>query len=81
MKMRMGRQKYNSWTSLVSNISRGSFIAADFGGDGKVDHCAFITDKSGSNVQIAQHSTDYLKWSYNTSWPKDNGKRILYKVR
>lgn len=76
----MGRQKYNSWISLVSNISRGSFIAADFGGDGKVDH-AFITDKSGSNVQIAQHSTDYLKWSYNTGWPKDNGKRILYKVR
>lgn len=74
--------KYYSWNSLKNNLVKGSFIGKDTGGDGDVNHMAFITDKKadGSQVQIAQHSTNYLKWSNDTGWI-NIGNAIYYIVR
>lgn len=77
----MGRRAYYSWSSLVSTLHPGAFIATDYTGDGEVNHCAFITAKSGSYVGIAQHTDNYHAWSNTTGWPTENGKRILYNVR
>lgn len=77
----MGRRAYYSWSSLVSSLHPGAFIATDYTGDGEVNHCAFITAKNGQYVGIAQHTSNYHDWSYNTGWPTENGKRILYNVR
>ncbi|MBS6374541.1 MAG: amidase domain-containing protein [Erysipelotrichaceae bacterium] len=77
----MGRGSTNKWSLLMATAKPGSFIASDFGGDGVADHCAFITSKAGGTVKIAQHTTNYHKWSNETNWPVDNNKRILYHVR
>lgn len=58
-----------SHSSFKSNISKGSFIVADFENDGDWDHCGFVTDKTSSDYKVAQHTSNYNAWA-NTS---DNG--------
>lgn len=58
-----------SHSSFKSNISKGSFIVADFENDGDWDHCGFVTDKNSSDYKVAQHTSNYNAWA-NTS---DNG--------
>lgn len=81
----MGRVGYKNssvnWNSFVGKLKAGDFIGYDSSGDGSVDHMAFITDKSGSQVQIAQHTTNYLKWSNSTGWKTNSKNRVLYIVR
>lgn len=75
---------YNStyWSSLVSNVQPGDFIGYDAGADGDMDHIGFVYDKSGSLIKIAQHTTNYLKWSSDTGWPSmQNGTTRFYRIR
>ncbi|MFC0265473.1 amidase domain-containing protein [Alloscardovia macacae] len=67
------------WNAFVVYILPGDFIGYDDGNDGKVDHVAFVYDKSGNSVQIAQHSSDYLKW--NGGWPGMSHKAKFYRIR
>lgn len=79
----MGRVKYNvSWNTFKSKLVKGSFIGKDNTGDGDVNHMAFITAISSDKkqVQIAQHSSNYLKWSNSTGWI-NKGKGVYYLVR
>lgn len=52
-----------SHSSFKSNISKGSFIVADFQNDGDWDHCGFVTDKSSSDYKVAQHTSNYNAWA------------------
>lgn len=56
-------------TQFRNNISKGSFVALDFGSDGDWDHCGFVTDKNSKDYKIAQHTTNYNEW---TSSSKNN---------
>lgn len=59
-----------SHSSFKSNISKGSFIVADFQNDGDWDHCGFVTDKNSSDYKVAQHTSNYNAWasSSTNSW-------------
>lgn len=80
----MGRVKYNvSWNTFRSKLVKGSFIGKDNTGDGDVNHMAFITAVSNDKkqVQIAQHTTNYIKWSNSTGWTNIGSKGVYYLVR
>lgn len=80
----MGRTRYNvSWNTFKGKLKKGSFIGKDNTDDGDVNHMAFITDVSSdkSQVQIAQHTTNYLKWSNSTGWTNIGSKAVYYLVR
>ena len=68
-----------SWSSLVSNVRAGDFIGYDSGGDGEVDHIGFVHSKTGDELYIAQHTTDYIDWDNNTGWPDIDGR--YYRIR
>lgn len=68
-----------SHNNFKSNISRGSFIVADFENDGDWDHCGFVSAKSSSDYKVAQHTSNYNAWasSSTNSWDEigsDGGK-------
>lgn len=67
------------WSSLVSNVRSGDFIAIDFTSDGTVDHVGFVHTKSAGKLRIAQHTRNYLDW--NGGWPNSNDKGTYYRVR
>lgn len=80
----MGRVKYNvSWNTFRSKLVKGSFIGKDDSGDGDVNHMAFITAISSDKkqVQIAQHTKNYIKWSNSTGWTNIGSKGVYYLVR
>lgn len=56
-----------SHSSFKSNISKGSFIVADFQNDGDWDHCGFVTDKSSSDYKVAQHTSNYNAWASSST--------------
>lgn len=70
------------WKSFVDNVRSGDLIAYDDGDDGSIDHIGFVYNTSAAAIQIAQHSTDYLKWSNNTGWPgKEAQGARYYRIR
>lgn len=81
----MGRKKIGSnWRVFTTKMIKGSFIGLDRASDGDLNHMAFITDKKsdGTSVQIAQHSTNYLKWSTDCSgWTNPGANASYYIVR
>lgn len=78
----MGRGRaISKWGTLLNELHPGSFIAADNGGDGVIDHNAFVTAKRAGEVKIAQHSSDYHKWSNSTNWIQNPSNRRIYHVR
>lgn len=58
--------------SFKANISKGSFIVADFDNDGDWDHCGFVTDKSSSDYKVAQHTSNYNEWASSSKNGWDN---------
>lgn len=72
---RKRNQKYTQIYRLTKAVKKGDFIAYDRTGDGKWDHVAYVTGKSGKkktiqqrrvyNIQIAQHTRDYCSWLTN----------------
>lgn len=80
----MGRTRYNvTWNTFKSKLVKGSFIGKDNTDDGDLNHMAFITDikSDKSQVQIAQHTDNYLKWSNSTGWTNIGSKAVYYLVR
>lgn len=64
-------------TSFAQNIRTGDFIGLDFENDGDVDHCGFVVGKDNYvggwgyyNYEVAQHSTNYIRWASDpeNSW-------------
>lgn len=71
-----------NWKYLKANVVPGDFIGYDQTNDGEVDHIAFIYDKDGSKVSIAQHTDNYIRWDSSTGWPKlQNGTLRYYRIR
>ena len=66
----------------MKTLKPGDFIAADWGGDGHIDHIAYVAanGSSSSNKYIAQHTSNYYKRSDQTNWPKDSSTRVLWKA-
>ena len=72
---RKRNQKHTQIYRLTKAVKKGDFIAYDRTGDGKWDHVAYVTGKSGKkktiqqrrvyNIQIAQHTRDYCSWLTN----------------
>ena len=70
-----------SWSHLKSNVKAGDCIGFDESADGDMDHIGFVYSKSGSSIQIAQHSDNYLKWDSATGWPNlENGMTRFYRI-
>ncbi len=76
------KNQTKKWNTLASKLSPGSFIGADFNGDGTLDHIAFITGNGSTSTEkyIAQHTSNYHKLSTNTSWPNNSSSRILWQI-
>lgn len=61
-----------SFYTFSTKVKKGSFISYDKENDGKWNHMAFVTDKSGTvkktegvkyyNFRVAQHSDEYNAW-------------------
>ncbi len=70
------------WSSFVGHLNKGDFIAADFGGDGHLDHIGYIANNGPSSYTkyIAQHTSNYYKLSSHTGWVNDGSTRILWKI-
>lgn len=81
--------KTTNHTEFSSIIDKGDFIASDPGNDGSWDHMGFVTNKDYTyryydngdyyNYEVAQHSTNYLKWATDNGWPMKGG--ALGRVR
>lgn len=67
--MGVGYTCTSSWKTFTSNVRQGDIIAFDRTRDGDYDHMAFLCAASGTELYIAQHSSDYLKNSSDTDWP------------
>lgn len=69
--------------TFASNVRKGDFIAIDFGNDGSFDHMGYVTNKSGSDYEVAQHTSDYLAWvsSSKNGWETYSGKGKYAIVR
>lgn len=67
--MGVGYSCTSSWATFTSNVRQGDIIAYDKTRDGDYDHMAFLCAAEGTNLYIAQHTTDYLKPSSETDWP------------
>ena len=76
------RGRSTKWSTFVKKLKPGDFIAADWGGDGHIDHIAYVAanGSSSSNKYIAQHTDDYYERSDQTNWPKDSSTRVLWKA-
>lgn len=66
-------------SNFKTNISKGSFIVADFDNDGDWDHCGFVSDKKSDDYKVAQHTSNYNEWvsSSKNNWDNigsDGGK-------
>ena len=78
-----GAKKENqpSGAHLFKQLKPGMFIAADLGGDGALDHVAYVAanGSSSSNKYIAQHTANYyLRSDSNKSnWKNDTASRVL----
>ena len=74
--------KSTKWSTFVKQLIPGMFIAADLGGDGALDHVAYVAanGSSSSNKYIAQHTANYyLRSDSNKSnWKNDTASRVLY---
>lgn len=67
--MGVGYTCTSSWNSFTSNVRQGDIISYDKTRDGDYDHMAFLCAAEGTNLYIAQHTTNYLKPSSQTDWP------------
>ncbi|MEI3148048.1 MAG: amidase domain-containing protein [Merdibacter sp.] len=82
------KKKSTKWSIFVKKLKPGMFIAADFGGDGALDHVAYVAanGSSSSNKYIAQHSAKaegfyYARSDSTTSnWDKDSKSRVLWII-
>ena len=76
--------KSTKWSTFVKQLIPGMFIAADFGGDGALDHVAYVAanGSSSSNKYIAQHTANYyLRSDSNKSnWKNDTASRVLWII-
>lgn len=72
-----------SHSQFMANISKGSFIVADFDKDGDWDHCGFVTDKKTGDYKVAQHTSNYNAWASTStnSWDTGDGKYKYARVR
>lgn len=69
--------------NFTANIRKGDFIAADWDKDGDWDHSGFVVDRDnyvGSwgyyNYRVAQHSSNYIRWTSN---PTNNWEAGSYR--
>lgn len=76
------RDKSTKWNTFVKKLNPGDFIATDFGGDGVIDHMAYVAanGSTSSSKYIAQHTDNYYEKSETTNWPNDTSTRILWKA-
>ena len=82
------KEKSTKWSIFVKKLKPGMFIAADFGGDGALDHVAYVAanGSSSSNKYIAQHSAKaegfyYARSDSTTSnWDKASNSCVLWII-
>ena len=67
--MGVGYTCTSSWSTFTSNVRQGDIISYDKSRDGDYDHMAFLCAAEGTNLYIAQHTSNYLKPSSQTDWP------------
>lgn len=59
----------NLWNVFEQRCQPGYIIGYDKTTDGSIDHLAFVTRKQNGKIQIAQHTSNYIKYSDQTNWP------------
>lgn len=76
-----------TWTvfeSLKLTAINKDVVGFDNTGDGQWDHLGYVLAKNAwkdgthPTIMIAQHSNNYMKWDYETSWSKAAGARGQY---
>lgn len=76
--------------SFAANIRTGDFIGLDIEDDGSIDHCGFVVGKDNYvggwgyyNYEVAQHSTNYIKWASESdnSWDTYSGSGKYVRIR